>query len=100
MIPDNLLDVTFFRICNGTYDSGLRQYNETFSLNSLGLLEGNYELSYYSVDFANNIEVYNYQTVVLDNSPPELKWLYEGCNLQDDTFFEIVASGNVDVSNN
>jgi hypothetical protein len=82
---------TYYRIYNESYNSGLKVYTDMFTLTLLNLYDGNYLLEFYSIDNAGNIEDPNLEYIVLDNSPPDLSWEYEGYALQDGIIFDIVA---------
>ena len=90
---------TFYRIYNDTYNSGPIDYSGIFSLALLGLYDGNYVLEYYSTDIAGNIEDPNTELIVLDNSPPELSWEFEGFALQDGFLFDLLAEDATGVTN-
>lgn len=98
LLPSDLSGVsgTFFMVSNDTFDSGWIPYTGIFSLNSLDfydidLYDGDYVLHYYSTDIAGNSEVAKLKLIVLDSSPPELSWGYEGFAFQDGIQFDIEA---------
>jgi len=59
---------TLYRIYNATYDTGWIIYIQPFYLTELS--DGVYQIDYYSIDNAYNIESTNTATVILDNTPP------------------------------
>jgi len=95
---------SFYKITNETFDSGWIPFTNAFTLEFLDIIDlhdGDYELHYYSRDFAGNDEVIKRISIVLDNSAPILSWECEGCALQDKFTFRIGAldlTGVSDVS--
>jgi hypothetical protein len=61
---------TFYRIYNASFDTGWVKYSASFRLTNL--IEGLYNLAYYSVDGFGNVEPENQVTIYLDNSAPLL----------------------------
>lgn len=89
---------TYYKLFNDTYNSGWIHYSDIFTLNFLGLLDGEYTLHYYSTDIAGNNENIKFESIILDNSPPMLSWEYEGYALQDVFIFEIESLDATGVS--
>lgn len=96
------IDETYYRISNSTYDSGEILYTGIFTLNQEdlpGLYDGSYDIEYYSTDNAGNIEdPPKSKRIVLDNTPPELSWEFEGYALQDGFVFDIEALDATEVT--
>jgi hypothetical protein len=67
------------------------EFTGSFTLSTLGLFDGFYNLSFFSIDAAWNTEDLKYVSLFIDNSPPTLSWEYEGYALQDSFMFEIEA---------
>jgi lysozyme len=56
---------TVYRIYNATFDTGWTMHTSTICL--AGLSEDTYQIDYYSIDFAGNVEPTNTATVILKN---------------------------------
>ena len=100
LLPSDLSGISgsFYKVSNDTFDSGWILYTGIFSLNSLDLHDGDYVLHYYSTDIAGNSETAKTKSIVLDNSPPELSWEYEGFAFQDGILFNIEALDATEVT--
>jgi hypothetical protein len=59
---------TFYMISNGTYNGGWTTYSTAFNL--AGLTDGQWIVSYYSIDHLGNTETAKSIVVILDNTPP------------------------------
>lgn len=88
---------TLYKVTGDGVDSGWITYDDIFSLDSLGVEDGEYVLHYFSTDIAGNSEGIHLQPLVLDSSPPTLNWAYEGYALQDGFLFEIDLSDDTGV---
>jgi hypothetical protein len=63
------VNMTYYRVFNSIYDSGLMNYTGNFTLSSM-LSDGVYMVEYYSVDFLGNAEIAKNITIYLDNLAP------------------------------
>ena len=80
---------TKYRIYNSTYDTGWTVSVPPITFYIISLDDGSYDIDYYSIDNAENVEETNTETFILDNSGPSITMLNPpaGWALQDGVTF-------------